>query len=101
MRILIVEDDENDQLLIKRVLNKSDINYDSACVDNREGFILQLDTFKPDLILCDYSQIELTLQSSGDKALKPFPTRALSQLSLMLPSSKLALNSRQHPGRFS
>ena len=55
MRILIVEDDENDQLLIKRVLSKSDIVYDSLCVDNREGFILQLDTFRPQLILCDYS----------------------------------------------
>lgn len=55
MRLLIVEDDENDRVLIERVLNKSDIVYDSLCVDNRDGFILQLDAFRPDLILCDYS----------------------------------------------
>ena len=37
------------------MLDKSDIVFNALCVDNRDGFILQLDSFRPDLILCDYT----------------------------------------------
>lgn len=55
LNILIVEDDDLDQLLIKRELKKSDLDFAVLCVDNRSDFITQLTAFRPDIILCDYS----------------------------------------------
>ncbi len=55
LRVLIVEDDINDQLLIKREIDKSGILYDDVCVDNRTDYLKQLELFLPDIILCDYS----------------------------------------------
>lgn len=54
LRILIAEDNELDRLLIERELKKS-VNSVNVCVDRREDFIKQLNEFKPDIILCDYS----------------------------------------------
>ncbi|OFZ29511.1 MAG: hypothetical protein A2622_07220 [Bdellovibrionales bacterium RIFCSPHIGHO2_01_FULL_40_29] len=55
LHILIVEDNEMDQLLIKRELSKSDILCAVEVTDNKVEFIKKLEEFKPDLILCDFS----------------------------------------------
>lgn len=55
LRVLIAEDNEMDQLLIQRELKKSELIYQSICVDNPEDYIKQLIQFNPDIILCDYS----------------------------------------------
>lgn len=55
LKILIAEDNELDQLLVQRTLSKSDLNYSSVTVDNRAAFLMALENFKPNLILCDYS----------------------------------------------
>jgi signal transduction histidine kinase/DNA-binding response OmpR family regulator len=55
LKILIAEDNQLDQLLVQRILSKSDLIFSAVVVDNREDFLKQLDVFKPNLILCDYS----------------------------------------------
>lgn len=55
LRILIVEDNKVDQIIIKKILEKSKINHASALAETHIDFVLQLEKFKPDLILCDYS----------------------------------------------
>lgn len=55
LKILIVEDNQLDQLLVQRALSKSDLNYTSIAIDNRAAFLDALESFKPTIILCDYS----------------------------------------------
>lgn len=55
LKILIVEDNQLDQLLIQRALSKSDLNYTSIAIDNRAAFLDALENFNPTIILCDYS----------------------------------------------
>lgn len=55
LRILIVEDNKVDQIIIQKTLEKSKINHVSAMADNHVDFLKQLEQFKPHLILCDYS----------------------------------------------
>ena len=55
LKILIVDDDELDRLLIKRALSKSDIVCTTEAAATREEYLAQLDQFGPDIILCDYS----------------------------------------------
>lgn len=55
LRILIVEDNEQDQVLVQRTLARSDLNYIDLAIDNRKDFLIQLKLFKPSIILCDYS----------------------------------------------
>ena len=55
LKILIVEDNQLDQLLVQRALSKSDLNYTSIAIDNRAAFLDALENFKPTIILCDYS----------------------------------------------
>lgn len=55
LKILIVEDNQLDQLLVQRALSKSDLNYTSIAIDNRIAFLDALENFKPTIILCDYS----------------------------------------------
>lgn len=55
LRILMAEDNEMDQLLVKRELKKLEAQYLLACVDDRKDYIYQLEQFKPDIILCDFS----------------------------------------------
>lgn len=55
LRILIAEDNEMDQLLIKRALKKSEFEYTLECVNNREDYVLRLKDFVPHIILCDFS----------------------------------------------
>ena len=55
IKILILEDNENDVKLIQRELKKSGLIFSSEFVQNREAFENALNSFKPDIILSDYS----------------------------------------------
>lgn len=53
--ILVVEDSEFDRILMGRELQKLETPYQVCFVDNEEDFLVQLEEFKPHIILCDYS----------------------------------------------
>lgn len=55
LRILILEDDENDVDLLNRELKKSGLDFTSLLVQTRAAFEDALYSFEPDLILSDYS----------------------------------------------
>ena len=55
LRILIVEDNNSDVEIEKRLLRKEGILFEDRVVETKEDFITELTEFKPDLILCDYS----------------------------------------------
>ncbi|MEX1238230.1 MAG: hybrid sensor histidine kinase/response regulator, partial [Cyclobacteriaceae bacterium] len=55
LKILSLEDLEEDFYLITRVLKKSGMNFIASRVDNKEQFSTSLDQFAPDVILCDHS----------------------------------------------
>ena len=55
LRILLLEDNANDAELIERQLKKAGIGFVSERVKTRTAFLQALKTFRPDLILADYS----------------------------------------------
>jgi signal transduction histidine kinase len=55
LRILILEDSEEDAGLIDRVLKKDNFEFTRVRVETREEFINALDEFKPDIVLSDHS----------------------------------------------
>jgi signal transduction histidine kinase len=55
LKILILEDIEDDVELVKRVLKKSGLNFETKQVDTREDFIVALNEYKADVILSDHS----------------------------------------------
>ena len=55
IKILILEDNQNDAELIQRELKKSGLSFSSEIVQTRETYENALDRFKPDIILSDYS----------------------------------------------
>jgi signal transduction histidine kinase len=55
LRILILEDMEEDVELIKRTLRKSGLSFETHQVDTREDFILALQEYHADVILSDHS----------------------------------------------
>ncbi len=55
LRILIVEDVPSDAKLIEYELRKADIEFKSEIVVFKNDYITAIKTFKPDLILSDYS----------------------------------------------
>lgn len=55
LRILILEDMEEDVELIKRTLKKSGLQFEAKQVDTREDFIQALQEYHADLILSDHS----------------------------------------------
>ncbi len=55
LKILIIEDLEEDVGLIERVLKEGKISFKSAMVDNREEYIKALESFGPHIILSDHS----------------------------------------------
>ena len=55
LKILILEDIEEDAELLERALKKEGIVFESLRVDDRPDFIKALTAFKPDLILSDHS----------------------------------------------
>jgi DNA-binding NtrC family response regulator len=55
LRILIIEDDENDADLIQRELKRSGLHFTVKIVQTRETFEDALRNFNPGIILCDYT----------------------------------------------
>ena len=55
LRILILEDVPMDAELVEYELSRTHIPFDARCVDTRDGFERELDDFRPDLILSDYT----------------------------------------------
>jgi CheY-like chemotaxis protein len=55
LRILMLEDIEEDAGLIDRALMKEKIPFTRMRVDTRQDFINALDSFNPDVILSDHS----------------------------------------------
>lgn len=54
-KVLILEDDEYDADLLCRELKKSGLNFISKIAQNRADYEFDLDHFRPDIILSDYS----------------------------------------------
>lgn len=54
IKILLLEDDPNDVTLIERQLTRGGILFETQCVDTRDDFIESIQSFKPDVILCDH-----------------------------------------------
>src|SRR3954464_14961809 len=55
LRILILEDVPMDAELVEYELERASIPFLSRRVDSRDGFLRELDSFQPDLILSDYT----------------------------------------------
>jgi len=55
LRILFVEDVPSDMELAERILRKDGLLFSSIRVENTAEFLKQLDEFRPDLIISDYS----------------------------------------------
>lgn len=55
IKILMLEDSSDDAEMILRVLKKTELRFESVLVMNKEDFLLQLEQYKPDLILSDNS----------------------------------------------
>lgn len=55
LKILMLEDVEEDSGLIRWSLEKGGINFDSKRVDKREAFIEAIRSYKPDVVLSDHS----------------------------------------------
>lgn len=78
-RILVVEDNEFDRLLVSQELENCEFPCQTHFVDNSADFILGLMGFKPDLVLCDFS----LPQFSAIEALQLLQARA-SQIPLVI-----------------
>ncbi|MBA3495758.1 MAG: PAS domain S-box protein, partial [Gemmatimonadales bacterium] len=55
LRILILEDVPMDAEIVEYELQRTAIPFDSRCVATRDDFLRELDDFRPDLILSDYT----------------------------------------------
>jgi len=55
LKILILEDSQEDVELIERVLRNGGIDFISQIVDKKDEFEHALSTFKPEVIICDHS----------------------------------------------
>src|SRR3954449_571697 len=55
LRILILEDVPMDAELVEYELERASIPFLSRRVDSRDGFLRELDSFRPDVILSDYT----------------------------------------------
>ncbi len=55
LKILCLEDDEDDFEIINMELKKSGMEVNTKVVDTRESFLHELTTFEPDVILSDHS----------------------------------------------
>jgi signal transduction histidine kinase len=55
LKVLVLEDMEEDLELIKRVLSKAGLNVQARRVDTREEFLLALSEFEADVILSDHA----------------------------------------------
>ncbi len=55
LKILMLEDVEEDSGLIRWSLEKGGINFESKRVDKREAFVNALRDYQPDVVLSDHS----------------------------------------------
>jgi len=55
LKILFIEDSPNDVELIQRELKRAHIEFTSFVVETRDDFLLAVDSFRPDLILSDFT----------------------------------------------
>ena len=55
LKLLLVDDSEDDRQLILMNLRRGGYNPDVSFADTKEGFKKELEEKKPDLIICDYS----------------------------------------------
>jgi two-component system, sensor histidine kinase and response regulator len=55
LKILVLEDNQNDADLLQRELKKSGLSFTSKIVQAREEYEIALEKFGPDIILSDYS----------------------------------------------
>lgn len=55
LRVLLLEDVDADALLIERELGGLKVPFSLKRVEDRQGFLTEIDSFPPDLILADYS----------------------------------------------
>jgi signal transduction histidine kinase len=54
IKILMLEDNLDDAELVQRVLRRNELKFSMHVVDSKEGFLNELETFRPDMILCDH-----------------------------------------------
>lgn len=54
IRVLFVEDDPNDAMLLNLELRRNGLRFTAHRVDNRKDFIRELEMFPPDVILSDH-----------------------------------------------
>jgi two-component system, sensor histidine kinase and response regulator len=73
LRILILEDNQNDADLINRELNKGGLSFTSETVQTRERFEHALEHFIPDIILSDYSLPSFDAVTAFDIKQNKFP----------------------------
>jgi DNA-binding NtrC family response regulator len=54
IRVLLIEDDPNDAVLLNHELRRGGLSFGVRCVDTRENFLRELDAERPDVILSDH-----------------------------------------------
>jgi PAS domain S-box-containing protein len=55
IKILMLEDNASDAVLIERIMKKDGLLFNSICVDNREAFSRGIREFQPDIIISDHA----------------------------------------------
>ncbi|MFA4874194.1 MAG: ATP-binding protein [bacterium] len=64
--ILIVEDKPEDAELVQYELKRAGLDFEVRCVDNKEAYLRELDAFRPDAVLADYSLPDLDAMTALD-----------------------------------
>lgn len=95
LKILSLEDLEDDFHLITRALKKSGMDFTARRVDSKEEFSNALDQFAPDVILCDHS----LPQFNSNEALRIFHQRQMTIPFILVTgavSEEFAVSSLKH-----
>lgn len=95
LRILSLEDQEDDFYLITHALKRSGLNFEARRVESKEDFSNALDDFGPDVILCDHS----LPQFNSNEALRIFHQRKLQIPFILVTgavSEEFAVSSLKH-----
>ncbi|MEW6585557.1 MAG: HD domain-containing phosphohydrolase, partial [Nitrospirota bacterium] len=73
IKILMLEDSAADAELIEYELRKSGLSFIAERVATKDGFIRELEAFKPDLVLCDYTLPSFDGASALDVLREKYP----------------------------